>query len=79
MKLGWLQGTLLLMTVLMGSWWNARARLQYNEEGRWLDEENLIVYEVATVELLGIAFLVSIAALVVSFVVPRRPYTKGVQ
>ena len=67
-KFGWLQGILLLLTVLVGLWWYSRARLAYNEEGRWLDEGQMVVYEEQTEEVLRICFMVSFVAWVISMV-----------
>jgi hypothetical protein len=67
-RFGWLQGMLLVLTVLVGLWWYSRARLTYNEEGRWLEEGQMVVYEEQTEELLRICFMVSFVASVISMV-----------
>jgi len=67
-RFGWLQGMLLVLTVLVGFWWYSRANLPYNEEGRWFDQEQMLVYEEQTEELLRIWFMVSFAAWVISMV-----------
>lgn len=67
-KFGWLQGVLLLPAVLIGLWWYQRAQLPYNEEGRWFDEQQLVVHDEGAVEVLRVAFMVSIAAWLISMV-----------
>lgn len=67
-KFGWLQGTLLFMTVLVGLWWYSRAKLPYNDEGRWLDEEQMVVYDKSTEEVLRVGFMLSFTTWVISMV-----------
>lgn len=67
-RFGWLQGILLVHMVLVGLWWYSRSMLPYNEEGRWFDKDQMLVYEEQTEELLRIWFMVSLAAWVISMV-----------
>src|SRR5262249_2217187 len=67
-KWGWLQGLLLLVTVLIGLWWYSRARLDYNEEGRAFDAEQMIVYHQQDEEMLRIAFMISFTVWIISMV-----------
>jgi hypothetical protein len=66
---------LLVLTVLVGLWWYSRAKLPYNEEGRWFDPEQMIVYEEQTEELLRIWFMMCFAEWVISMVGPAKPHT----
>ena len=59
---------LFLLTVLVGLWWYSRARLPYNSEGRWFDEEQMVVYDKGVEEVLRVAFMVSFMAWVISMV-----------
>ncbi len=65
---GAIQGALLLGSVLIGLLWYSRSKLPCNEEGRWFDEEQMIVYEYHTVEVLRVSFMVSFTTWVVSLV-----------
>jgi ABC-type sulfate transport system permease component len=67
-KFGWLQGALLVLTVLIGLWWYSRAKLPYNSEGRWFDEEQMVVSDEGVEEVLRVAFMVSFTAWVISMV-----------
>jgi hypothetical protein len=67
-RLGWLQGALLLITVLLGLWWYSRAKIPYNDEGHWFDEMQMRVYDISTEELLRIGFMLSFTAWVISMV-----------
>lgn len=71
-RFGWLQGLLLTISVLLGSWWYSRATLPYNEEGRWFDEKQMMVYHEQTEEVLRIAFMASFMVWVISMVGPAR-------
>ena len=77
-RFGWLQGVLLITTVLVGIWWYSRARLPYNDEGRWFDEEQMVVYDKGTEELLRIGFMLSFTAWVISMVGVARHSGDGV-
>ena len=67
-RFGLIQGALLLTTVVFGLWWYSRAKLPYNEEGRWLDAEQMIVYEQQTIEVLRVCFMLNFTAWVISLV-----------
>ena len=67
-RYGWLQGALFFVTVMIGVWWYSRAKLPYNDEGRWLDEGSMVVYDKATEEVLRIGFMLSFAAWFISMV-----------
>jgi hypothetical protein len=67
-RLGWLQGALFLITVIVGLGWYSRARLPYNSEGRWYDEEQMVVYDKASEEVLRLAFMICFTAWVISIV-----------
>lgn len=68
LRFGSIQGVLLLVTVLIGLFWCSRAKLPYDQVGRWFDEEQLLVYEYQTVEVLRVCFIVSFTALLISLV-----------
>jgi hypothetical protein len=67
-KFGWLQGALLLITVLIGLWWYTRTKLPYNTEGRWLNEKDMVVYDKGTEAILRFAFMVCFSTWFVSMV-----------
>ncbi|MFZ1693084.1 MAG: hypothetical protein WAT74_07820 [Flavobacteriales bacterium] len=71
-RFGWVQGTLLMITVVMGLWWYSRAKLPYNSEGRWHDEEAMLVYDKGTEEVLRIGFMLCFAVWAVSMVGTAR-------